>query len=101
MVRVAREGRSSLSSYLAAKSSRRLFVNQSAFSARWRQRSACSFKNELSIVGLNTQLTPMNLTHTNGVVDFINRLMMTASKQKEPPEDGLSVALKRLAFRLC
>ncbi len=47
--RVAGDGRPSLSSYLPAKSSRRVFMNGSAFSARLRQRSACSFKNELSI----------------------------------------------------
>lgn len=47
--RVAGDGRPSLSSYLPAKSSRRFFMNGSAFSARLRQRSACSFKNELSI----------------------------------------------------
>jgi hypothetical protein len=47
-VRRVREGRLDLASYLAAKSSRRRFMNGSAFSARLRQRSACSFKNELS-----------------------------------------------------
>ena len=52
-VRTAREGRPSLSSYFSARSSRRLFMNGSAFSARLRHRSACSFKNELSISTLN------------------------------------------------
>jgi hypothetical protein len=52
-VRGVREGRLDLASYLAAKSSRRRFMNGSAFSARLRQRSACSFKNELSTFDSN------------------------------------------------
>jgi hypothetical protein len=52
-VRGVREGKPDLASYLAAKSSRRRFMNGSAFSARLRQRSACSFKNELSIFDSN------------------------------------------------
>jgi hypothetical protein len=52
-VRGAREGGLDLASYLAAKSSRRRFMNGSAFSARLRQRSACSFKNELSTFDSN------------------------------------------------
>jgi hypothetical protein len=53
-VREAREGRPDLASYLAAKSSRRLLMNGSAFSARLRQRLACSFKKELSIFDSDT-----------------------------------------------
>jgi hypothetical protein len=52
-VRGVREGRPDLASYLAANSSRRRFMNGSAFSAKLRQRSACSFKNELSILDPN------------------------------------------------
>jgi hypothetical protein len=52
-VRGAREGELDLASYLAAKPSRRRFMNGSAFSARLRQRSACSFKNELSTFDSN------------------------------------------------
>jgi hypothetical protein len=52
-VRGVREGRPDLASYLAANSSRRRFMNGSAFSAKLRQRSACSFKNELSTFDSN------------------------------------------------
>jgi hypothetical protein len=48
IVRETREGRSRLSSYFAARSNRRLFMNGSAFSARLRHRSACSLIKELS-----------------------------------------------------
>jgi hypothetical protein len=53
-MREAREGRPNLSSYFAAKSSRRFFMKGSAFSARLRQRFACSFEKELSIFNSNT-----------------------------------------------
>jgi hypothetical protein len=52
-VRGVREGRPDLASYFAANSSRRRFMNGSAFSAKLRQRSACSFKNELSTFDSN------------------------------------------------
>jgi hypothetical protein len=62
MAREAREGAPSLWSYFAARSSRRLFVNLSAFSARLRHRSACSFINELSIALLNALASGASLT---------------------------------------
>ena len=42
-----------LASYLDARFTRRCFVKGSAFSASERQRSACSFKNELSTFDSN------------------------------------------------
>jgi hypothetical protein len=53
MEREAREGCPSLFSYFSARSSRRRLVNGSAFSARPRHRSACSFKSEVSILAPN------------------------------------------------
>jgi hypothetical protein len=59
MAREAREGRIDSPSYLTARSRSRLFVNSSAFSARLRQRAACSFRNELSIETPNTTLNEL------------------------------------------
>ena len=48
-LREATEGRLNLSSYFAARSNKRLLVNGSAFSARLRQRSACSLRKAISM----------------------------------------------------
>jgi hypothetical protein len=52
-VRRVFRGRSDLASYFNARFRRRCFMKGSAFSASVRQRSACCFKNELSIFDSN------------------------------------------------
>jgi hypothetical protein len=62
--RAKRKDRANLSSYFAAKSSNRFFVNRSAVSARLRHRSACCLRNSLSILSpprRNSSLCPRSV----------------------------------------